>query len=139
MDRRRFLKVGSLLAAAAAVAPGRLLASVTPGSAGAAAARRCRVTVVRRECFTDIQSRYLDDPEAGPCPRFCQGQTFTCSGGEMPRGFCPKAWECIRSHVEAVLSDADPLLCGEAPADRSVIACCNDGTRPVIFKITPML
>lgn len=137
MDRRRFLKAGALLAAFTAMSPGKALAV---GASSATRPRRgCRVTVVRRECFTDIQSRYLDDPEAGPCPRFCQGQSFDCADGRMPRGFCPKAWECIRSHVEAVLSDSDPLLCGDAPADRAVIACCNDGTRPVIFKITPYI
>lgn len=139
MDRRSFLKAGALLAAVAAASPAKALAVATGASAGDDTARRgCRVTVVRRECFSDLQSRYLDDPEAGPCSRFCQGQTFTCRDGRMPRGFCPKAWECIRAHVEAVLSDADPLSCGDAPADRSVIACCNDGTRPVIFKITPV-
>ncbi|MCM1337965.1 MAG: TIGR04076 family protein [Candidatus Amulumruptor caecigallinarius] len=139
MDRRRFLKVGGLLAAAAALSPGKLLGAgrLSPAAAVAGAGRGCRVTVIRRECFTDIQSRYLDDPEAGPCRVFRQGESFDCSDGCMPRGFCPKAWECIRAHVDAVLSTADPLQCGDAPADRAVIACCNDGTRPVIFKIEP--
>lgn len=98
--------------------------------------RRCTISVLRRECFSDLQSRYLDDPEAGPCTKFTCGQEFTVASAQCPEGFCPKAWACISAHVEAVLANANDT-CGESTADHAIIACCSDGTRPVVFKITP--
>lgn len=102
----------------------------------------CTVEVIRRECFPDLQSRYLDNPESGPCQKFLCGQKFKVTlssflGKEVPEGFCPKAWQAIRNHVEDVLGLSDKDRCGCALADNAVIACCPDGTRPVIFKIVP--
>ena len=42
--------------------------------------RRCRLTVVRRMWVEDLQARYLDDPEAGPCPLLNQGQSWLIDG-----------------------------------------------------------
>ena len=97
--------------------------------------RGCRVTVLRRECFADLQSRYLADPDEGPCAVFTEGQRFeVAADGRCPEGFCPKAWECLRGHVAQLMSRS-AAACGVSSPDRAVIACCGDGTRPVIFKI----
>ncbi|MCM1483951.1 MAG: TIGR04076 family protein [Muribaculaceae bacterium] len=104
--------------------------------------QRCRITVLRRECFTDLQSRYLDDPEAGPCHMFKCGDEFTVdlmnyddfSSGKR---FCPKAWRVLSTHVDAVLRAGMDADCGLSCHDRAVIVSCPDGTRPVIFKVTP--
>ena len=122
INRRNFLKS---LAAAAAL-------SVVPGVARASDGptwRRITITVVRRECFADLQSLYLDDPETGPCSRFAIGDRFTADSPECPAGFCPKAWQTIM----ASLSRLSP---GCAPCTSSdIIVACPDGTRPVIFKV----
>lgn len=134
MNRRRFCKIFSLAALGSAV---RVKADVARDDDRPM--RRCRVTVLRRECFMDIQSRYLDDPDAGCCERFVEGQQFHVgSAGECPEGFCPMAWKCISAHVQRVLDERQPDTCGLSDPDNAVIACCNDGTRPVIFKIEPL-
>lgn len=140
MNRRNFCKITALAAGFLALrGHGSPLALPVPGHVRGIG--RCRVTVIRRNCFYDLQSRYLEDPELGPCQHFHEGQQFTvCSDGNLkaPEGFCPKAWECISAHVAGVLDSATDCDCGNAPVDNSVIACCNDGTRPVVFKITPL-
>lgn len=140
MDRRRFVKLTSL-AALASVVPVSARAAAKQRNASSAAERRCRVTVVRRECYSDLQSRFLDEPESGPCPVFATGQKFDVAPGDMEKlvaegKFCPKAWRCINSHVDDVLK-ATTVCDTQSTADcrRVAIACCNDGTRPVVFKI----
>lgn len=140
VNRRQFCKLASLALAATAVkASGAPLAAPSPTEDGRL--RRARVTVIRRNCFEDLQSRYLDDPEEGPCQRFVEGDTFEVDASCVatgPRGFCPKAWECVRCHVEGVLDPLDSTMCGKSEPDHAIIACCNDGTRPVVFKIEPI-
>lgn len=140
MNRRNFCKITALAAGFLALrGHGSPLSVPAPGGAHTKGIGRCRVTVIRRNCFYDLQSRYLDDPELGPCLHFHEGQQFDISsdgGLKAPAGFCPKAWECISAHVAGVLESGTDYDCGNAPADKSVIACCNDGTRPVVFKIT---
>ena len=137
MDRRKFCKLTALLAAGAALMPSKAIAD----GKKSAAVRSCRIQVIRRECFFDLQSRYLDDPEAGPCPLFKCGQELTVtpaniSDFENGKLFCPKAWACIRQHVMQTLGQSGEQ-CGTTHTGKSIIACCSDGTRPVVFKITP--
>lgn len=105
---------------------------------------RCKVTVLRKECDERLQEEYLRDPKAGPCPFFDVGQEFVFSwndgsredfwhmlGGSFP---CAEAWDCIGRYVYTALHGGSPMT-GWSRDDRQFIACCNDGTRPVIFKI----
>lgn len=136
MNRRRFFTVTGLAAMFMAAGGRRAVAGSLSSDMP-----RCRVTVLRRECYADIQGRYLDDPESGPCPRFSDGQQFvvdgaSCynmSGTEM--SICPVAMKCITEHVSRLRGNELAGRCGESTADKAVITCCSDGTRPVIFKI----
>ena len=38
--------------------------------------------------------------------------------------FCSEAWDCVSRYIEGWMKE-----------ENEMIACCNDGTRPVIFKI----
>lgn len=138
MDRRRFFKLSAIAAAVSALprwvsaADKRNCTGGTDDTAvsGTIPVPPCRVTVLRKECYMDIQSLYLDDPEAGACDTMECGATFTSPDGSCPAGFCPKAWESIRATL------ADPKAChGRNSAAATAIASCPDGTRPVIFKI----
>ncbi len=67
----------------------------------------------------------------GPCYMHKAGQEFTVRNGEMPAGFCSSAWAAIYPHVRML------LMGGNMPGTEAGIALgsCNDGLRPVIFKI----
>lgn len=121
---------------------------------------QCKVTILATNCFTDFQKEYLADPKSGPCPCFHAGDVYlfdrnsgkddfwhmglntlvkgsgdpdTTSGGpKMP--FCAEAWDAISRYIYTALQGG-AIMHGWTNDDRIMIACCNDGTRPVVFKI----
>ena len=99
---------------------------------------KVKITVIKKECYTDIQQEYLAKPQAGPCPWFELGQEFIVEQRDfthlMNGQFCSEAWDCISRYVYAALQGGS-IMSGWTKDDRMMIACCNDGTRPVIFKI----
>lgn len=124
MDRRTFCKMAAMTAGALGLTRLGGLAMTIPSGA------KATVTVLRRECYDDLQSLYLSDPEAGRCQAFKHGEKFNLTSMK-PEGFCPKAWEAIQNAIR----DYSPCP-SAAPSDPMVIiASCPDGTRPVIFKI----
>ncbi len=48
--------------------------------------------------------------------------------------FCSEAWDSISRYIFAALQGGS-IMHGWMADDRVMIACCNDGCRPVIFKI----
>lgn len=109
----------------------------------------CRVTVLRKTVFEDLQERYLADPKSGACPCFEEGQVFEfhreagrddfwkfgrgarTDGGDFP---CAEAWDAIGRYVYTALQGGS-IMHSWTNDERMMIACCNDGTRPVVFKI----
>ena len=105
-----------------------------------------KVTVLDKKCFCDLQKTYLADPESGPCGVFEVGDTFEFwrdggrddfwhFGRELDPAFpCAESWDCISRYIYSALQGG-AIMHGWTNDDRIMIACCNDGTRPVIFKI----
>ena len=48
--------------------------------------------------------------------------------------FCAEAWDAVSRFIYTALQDGS-IMHGWTNDDRVMIACCNDGTRPVVFKI----
>ncbi len=98
----------------------------------------CRITVLETRCFPELQEKYLADPMSGPCRFFQPGDTFLLRQEDffrMANGkFCSEAWDAISRYVYAALQGGS-IMKGWTNDERMMIACCNDGTRPVIFKI----
>lgn len=110
---------------------------------------KCKVTVLKTKVFPDLQEKYLANPQSGPCPCFEAGQVFTfertpendsfyrlekgtlAGGGDFP---CGEAWDAISRYVYTALQGGS-IMHRWTNDERMMIACCNDGTRPVIFKI----
>ena len=99
---------------------------------------KCKITVIRRELYEDLQEKYLSDPKSGKCHFFEDGQEFMVEMDDyfhMLHGkFCAEAWDCISRYVYAALQGGS-IMSGWTDDERVMIACCNDGTRPVIFKL----
>lgn len=119
-----------------------------------------KVTVLATKCFPDIQKKYLADPKSGPCPCYHAGDEYifertpendsfwhtglntlvkgsgdpdtTAGGPKMP--FCAEAWDAISRYIYTALQGGS-IMHGWTNDERMMITCCNDGTRPVIFKI----
>lgn len=103
---------------------------------------KCKLTVIRKELYPDLQAAYLADPQSGPCPFYQVGDEFVFERYRdrddfwtMGRGSqCSEAWDCISRYVYTALQGGAPMR-GWCDDERVMVACCNDGTRPVVFKI----
>ena len=104
---------------------------------------KCKVTVIDKKCFNDYQEKYLADPKSGPCPfynvgdefifeRYGGDDTFWCTGNSTQ---CGEAWDCISRYIYTALQGGS-IMRGWTNDERMMIACCNDGTRPVILKLS---
>ncbi len=105
---------------------------------------RVTVTVLDTTVNEALQKRYLAAPQSGPCPCFKPGDVFEFwreggrddfyrFGGE-DRFPCAEAWDCISRYIYTGLQGG-AFMHRWTNDDRVMIACCNDGTRPVIFKL----
>lgn len=98
---------------------------------------KCKITVLKRECYKDLQEKYLADPQSGPCPYFREGQVIMVDSDNFFRMLngtsCAEAWDCISRYVYAALQGGS-IMQGWTNDEKVMITCCNDGTRPVIFK-----
>lgn len=103
---------------------------------------KCKVTVIDKKCFPDYQKQYLADADSGPCPFYETGDEFIFEryGGEDTFWLagdgtqCAEAWDCISRYIYTALQGGS-IMRGWTNDEHMMIACCNDGTRPVIFKI----
>ena len=93
-----------------------------------------KITVLRRfhpdEVFDDDYP--IEKQEwMGVCHMLEDGQEFIVKKGEIPEGFCSGAWVAIYPHVRML------IMGGNMPGTEEGIALgsCNDGLRPVVFKI----
>ena len=79
--------------------------------------------------------------KSGPCPFFREGQEIIVDGDNFFRmlhgTFCAEAWDCISRYVYAALQGGS-IMRGWTNDEKVMITCCNDGTRPVIFKLERM-
>lgn len=129
---------------------------------------RCKVTVLDKKLFPEMQAQYCAVPESGKCPCYNVGDEFIfyrnderddywhCGEGTLVKSgapdegclqspgtahcgskgvpFCSEAWDAISRYIYTALQGGS-IMHGWMRDDRVMIACCNDGTRPVIFKI----
>ncbi len=102
----------------------------------------CKITVLETKVFPELQKEYLADPDSGPCPFFKPGDVFTLKRNPqqddfytlMNGKFCGEAWDAVSRYVYTALQGGS-IMHKWTKDERMMIACCNDGTRPVIFKI----
>ncbi len=97
--------------------------------------KKCKITVLKRGFEKDLAKQYGVDGLA-PCPMLKEGQVFYADW-QCPEGFCNEAWKAIYQYVFALSHGVDELFYyGDWIKEKGVaIVSCNDGLRPVIFKI----
>ncbi|WP_066684856.1 TIGR04076 family protein [Christensenella intestinihominis] len=97
---------------------------------------RCKITVLKKT-FDEELAREYGAEGLTPCPMLREGQVFYADYAK-PEGFCDEAWKAIYQYVFALSHGAGSGLFyyGDWIRQPGVAICsCNDGLRPVIFKI----
>ena len=98
--------------------------------------KKVKITVLRKMFNEDLAKEY---GAAGlrPCPMLREGQVFYADYAK-PDGFCDEAWKAIYQYVFALAHGAtkEPFYYGDWISKPGMAICsCNDGLRPVIFKL----
>lgn len=119
---------------------------------------KVKLTVIDKKVYPELQRQYCADPQAGAC--YHVGDTFiferseerddfwhmglntlvsitadpdTVAGGpKMPH--CSEAWDAMARYLYTGLQGGS-IMRGWMRKENTMIACCSDGTRPVIFRI----
>ncbi|MEL7564611.1 MAG: TIGR04076 family protein [Dehalobacterium sp.] len=101
---------------------------------------QCKITVLKTMLNQDLAKEYCQG-EVGPCYVFHEGQEFVV-GLEKPKEFCDWAWHDLLPYITAFLAGGNfsgEIFDGWMKDDRTMIACCTDGIRPVVFKIEKLV
>jgi uncharacterized repeat protein (TIGR04076 family) len=100
--------------------------------------KKCKITVLKKNFDKELADQY-GAIGLGPCPMLNAGQVFHADFAR-PDGFCDEAWKAIYQYVFALAngagSDGSLFYFGDWIRVPEVAICsCNDGLRPVVFKI----
>lgn len=98
--------------------------------------KKCKITVLKTTLDNELAAEYGVE-NLGACPMLKEGQIFYADYAK-PQGFCDEAWKAIYQYVFALSHGADSgvFYYGDWIRKPGVAICsCNDGLRPVIFKI----
>ena len=97
---------------------------------------KVKITVLKTTLDKELVQEY-GVPGLGPCPMLKVGQVFYADYAK-PEGLCDEAWKAIYQYVFALAHGAGEGLFyyGDWIRKPGVAICsCNDGLRPVIFKL----
>ena len=98
--------------------------------------KKVRITVLKTTLNEELALEYGVDGLTA-CPMLQEGQVFYADYAK-PEGLCDEAWKAIYQYVFALAhgADKDVFYYGDWIKEPGVaICCCNDGLRPVIFKL----
>lgn len=98
--------------------------------------KKVRITVLKTTLDEDLAREYGVEGLTA-CPMLREGQVFYADYAK-PDGLCDEAWKAIYQYVFALAHGADKGLFyyGDWIRKPGVAICsCNDGLRPVIFKL----
>jgi uncharacterized repeat protein (TIGR04076 family) len=93
-----------------------------------------KITVLKRMYNQDIVNEYsLPGYNTSPCTRFVEGQEFVLNGNQRPQNFRDWAWNDIHKVLLTLRKQGNfaPWM----KDGNTIIACCTDGLKPVVFKV----
>jgi len=98
--------------------------------------KKVKITVLKRIVVDDLVEEYAVSGFS-LCPLHQEGQVYYCENGwQKPDGLCDNAWKSMMEYVIAFVHGGKNFYNGSWVKDESVaIISCNDGLRPVIFKL----
>ena len=93
-----------------------------------------KITVVASLLMEDLIAEY-GAPGIGLCTRHKVGDSYIAPGDKAPEGFCEEAWKSIGHFAFAMAHGVEVFWPQWISKPHLAIASCNDGLRPVVFKL----
>lgn len=98
--------------------------------------RKVKITVLKTLSLDDLQEKYGHSKLKKTCPIHEEGEEFIVNEDlQMPDGFCSWAWGSIHADVKILGSEGNYRGLRWVKDENIGIVCCDDGLRPVIFKL----
>ena len=120
---------------------------------------KCKMTILDKKTYPELQEAYCD-PQSGPCPCYHVGDQYLFErydgaddfwkmgagtlikathgidgvAGGPGRPHCSELWDAVSRYIYTALQGGS-IMRGWMKDERVMIACCSDGTRPVIVKL----
>ena len=93
---------------------------------------KMKITVLERMFNKDLADKYCQ-PDTTPCSSFTDEQEFVVENLNQPESFCAWAWNDLHKVLLTLKSAGNfsPWMKDK----NTIIACCTDGIRPVVFKV----
>lgn len=101
--------------------------------------KKVKITVIKTTLHVDLVEQY-GIKGLTPCPIMREGQVFYADR-TRPDGLCDGAWRAIYQYVFALANGGgkEGFFYNDWAREPGIaISCCNDGFRPVIFKLEAM-
>lgn len=98
--------------------------------------KKVKITVLKTTLDKELAAEYGAEGLTA-CPMLREGQVFYADYAK-PDGLCDEAWKAIYQYVFALAHGVgkDVFYFGDWIKEPGVAICsCNDGLRPVIFKL----
>ena len=121
---------------------------------------KCKMTILDKKLYPELQEAYCADPQSGPCPCYHVGDQYLFErydgaddfwkmgagtlikathgidgvAGGPGRPHCSELWDAVSRYIYTALQGGS-IMRGWMKDERVMIACCSDGTRPVIVKL----
>lgn len=98
---------------------------------------QCKITVLKKTLHEDLADEFCQG-EVQACDRCVVGEEFITQSVKEPEGFPSSgAWASISNMVFVLLQGGNfgPSSWNWMKNDETMITCCSDGVRPVIFKL----
>lgn len=99
--------------------------------------KKVKITVLKKTFNEELAKEY-GCPGIKPCPVFTEGQVFISEGARKPQGMCEESWASFGKYVFALATGSDLFWEDWIDKKHLCINSCNDGLRPVIFKLEPI-
>jgi len=97
--------------------------------------KKVKITVLKKTVIDDLLKEY-GSAGLGICKLHEEGQVFYCDDGwRKPEGLCDNAWKSMMEYVMALAHGGKNFYNGWLNDENVAIISCNDGLRPVIFKV----
>ena len=97
--------------------------------------RKIKITVVKVDFNEELCKEY-GAPDIVPCPAHQVGQEMYVIDGKKPPELCGGAWGSFEKYVFALAHGLDHFqFPGWLGKDKVCFNTCNDGLRPVTFKL----
>ena len=98
--------------------------------------KKIKVTVLKCTTMDDLLEEYGSQGISPLCPIHKKGQEYYCDNGwRKPEGLCDNAWKAMMEYVMTLAHGGGNFYDGFWNKPNIATISCNDGLRPVIFKI----